>query len=128
MSAADTENESWVTYANTERTAYEEKYEAFDDCVECARHCTTGILGFARNHCNCVSLVHATRMWSHILEMYSGPATQKPAMFTALMKDIRPVEALGATHGPGSTQLRKPKRLIAWSISTEVVGVVPEAA
>lgn len=120
MSAAGTKSDSWVTDANTECAADEEDDEAFDDCVECARHRTTGILGFACNHFDCVSLLRATLMRSHLLEIYSGPATQKPATFTALIKDIRPVEASGATHGPGSTQWRKPKQLIALSVSTAV--------
>lgn len=42
---------------------------------------------------------------------------QKPATLTALTKEMRPPDGVGATHGPGLTQYRKPKRLLNPDVS-----------
>lgn len=52
-----------------------------------------------------------------IIEIYSGPPIQKPAVLTALMNDSRRVEGESPAQGPGSFQYLKPKRLLSKKIS-----------
>lgn len=52
-----------------------------------------------------------------IIEIYSGPPIQKPAVLTALMNDSRRVEGESPAQGPGSFQYLKPKRLLRKKVS-----------